>query len=60
MAVMGTLLFSHILPVLLAFFGILFIISGEMDNSKYKLGLGIVLFIVGAISPFILLRIIVL
>ncbi|OWT32843.1 hypothetical protein BGI41_05500 [Methanobrevibacter sp. 87.7] len=56
MAVTGTLLFSHVLPVLLAFFGILFLISGIMDNNKYKLGLGLFLFVFAAISPFIFLR----
>ncbi|MDD5959259.1 hypothetical protein [Methanobrevibacter wolinii] len=56
MAFTGTLLFSHILPVLLAFFGVLFLISGEMDNNRYKLGLGIFLFVFAAVSPFIFLR----
>ena len=56
MPVNGTLLFSHILQVVLAFFGVLFIISGEMDNNRYKLMVGIVLFLIAAFSPFIVLR----
>lgn len=52
----GTLLFSHILPFVLAFFGILFIISGAMDDDKPKFLLGLLLFIVAAIGPFIILR----
>ncbi|WP_461461448.1 hypothetical protein [Methanobrevibacter sp.] len=56
MAVGGSLIFSHILPVVLGFFGILFLISGVMDNDKYKSILGAFLFILAAVSPFIFLR----
>lgn len=56
MAVGGSLIFSHILPVIFGFFGILFLISGVMDNNKYKSILGAFLFIFAAVSPFIFLR----
>lgn len=56
MAVGGSLIFSHILPVIFGFFGILFLISGVMDNDKYKSIIGAFLFIFAAVSPFIFLR----
>lgn len=56
MAIVGTTIFSHILPVTLGFFGILFIITGVMNNEKSKLILGISLFILACVSPFIILR----
>lgn len=57
MALSGSLIFSHILPVVFAFFGILFLISGIMDNNRTKSILGAFLFIFAAVSPFIFLRV---
>jgi hypothetical protein len=51
----GTLIFSHILPVILGFFGILLLISGVMDDEEQTTILGIGLFILAAVSPFIIL-----
>ncbi len=34
----GTTIFSHILPVILGFFGILLIISGLLDEKKRAMG----------------------
>ncbi|WP_407416562.1 hypothetical protein [Methanobrevibacter sp.] len=56
MALTGATLFSHILPVIFGFFGILFIISGVLDDNKPKLGLGIVLFIVACSFPYVVLN----
>lgn len=56
MAVPGSIIFSHVLPVILAFFGIIFLISGVMDNNKFKSVIGALLFILAAVSPFIFLR----
>ena len=56
MAVVGTTIFSHILPVIFAFFSILLIISGSLDEDNTKLGLGIALFVIACISPYIVLN----
>lgn len=56
MAVVGTTIFSHIIPIVLGFFGVLYIASGIMDDKKSKLILGIFLFVTAAILPFIVLR----
>lgn len=56
MAVIGTTIFSHILPVLFGFFGLLLIISGILDENNPKLGLGVVLFAVGCAFPYVVLN----
>jgi uncharacterized membrane protein YtjA (UPF0391 family) len=56
MAMTGTMIFSHIIPVILGFFGILITASGIMDDKKELLVIGIVLFVIACISPFIVLR----
>ena len=55
MALTGTTIFSHILPIIFGFFGLLFIISGLLDDNKPKFGLGIVLFIVACAFPYVVL-----
>lgn len=52
----GTTIFSHILPVILGFFGILLIISGLLDEKKELWVIGIILFICACIFPFIILN----
>ncbi|WP_407424280.1 hypothetical protein [Methanobrevibacter sp.] len=59
MAIVGTTIFSHILPVICGFFALLFIISGSLEENKAKLGLGIVLFIIACIFPYIFLSVLV-
>lgn len=56
MALIGTTIFSHILPVIFGFFGLLLIISGILDENNPKLGLGIVLFIVACAFPYVVLN----
>ncbi|MCQ2971747.1 MAG: hypothetical protein MJ209_00380 [archaeon] len=56
MAMTGTTIFSHIIPVIFGIFGVLLTISGVMDEDKSKLILGIFLFAFACISPFIFLR----
>ena len=56
MAFAGITLFSHILPVRFGFFGVLLLISGTLDENKYKFSIGIVLFVLAAILPYIILR----
>ena len=55
----GTTIFSHILPVICGFFGLIFIISGSLEEDKGKLALGIVLFLVACIFPYVILSILV-
>ena len=56
MAFTGITLFSHIIPVILGFFGVLLLIGGILDNKKYRTILGIVVFVMAAILPYIILR----
>ncbi len=51
------IIFSHILPLILAFFSILLIIDGIMDEQRYISIIGIVLFLIAAIGPFLVLSI---
>ncbi|WP_299524294.1 hypothetical protein [uncultured Methanobrevibacter sp.] len=60
MAFVGITLFSHILPVILGFFGVLLLIGGTLDDNKYKFSFGVLLFILAAILPYIVLRFILL
>lgn len=56
MAVVGTTIFSHILPVIFGFIALILIISGSLDENKPKLGLGIALFVIACIAPYIILN----
>ncbi len=56
MAIVGTTIFSHIIPAIFGFFAVLLIISGFLDDNKPKLYLGIVLFIIACIFPYVVLR----
>ena len=51
----GTLIFSHIIPVILGFFGVLLLVSGIMDDEERTTIIGVVLFILAAFSPFLIL-----
>lgn len=59
MALIGTTIFSHILPVICGFFGIVMIISGSLEENKNKLGLGVALFIIACAFPYIILSVLV-
>ncbi len=49
------IIFSHILPLILGFFSILLIINGIMDEEKHISIIGIILFLVASIGPFLIL-----
>ena len=49
------IIFSHILPLIIGFFSILLMINGIMDEEKIITALGIILFLVAAIGPFLVL-----
>lgn len=59
MAIVGTTIFSHILPVIFGFFGLILIISGSLDDDRPKLGLGIALFVMACIFPYLVLSVLV-
>jgi len=54
----GTLLFSHILPAVLGFFGVMIFIAGVMDEEQQVTLVGIGIFVLGCILPFIVLNLI--
>lgn len=56
MAFTGITLFSHIIPAILGFFGVLLLIAGSLDENKYKFSIGILLFILAVALPYIVLR----
>ena len=59
MAIIGTTVFSHILPVICGFFGLINIISGALEEDKGKLILGAAFFIVACVMPYIVLSVLV-
>nr|WP_295000521.1 hypothetical protein [uncultured Methanobrevibacter sp.] len=59
MAMVGTTIFSHILPVIFGFFALILIISGSLEDNNPKLGLGIALFIIACIFPYVVLSVLV-
>ncbi len=56
MAIVGTTIFSHILPVIFGFFAFILIISGSLEESKLKLVFGVVLFIIACAFPYVVLN----
>lgn len=59
MAIVGTTIFSHILPVFFGLLAIILIISGSLEENKSKLGLGIVVFIIACTFPYLILSVLV-
>lgn len=59
MAIVGTTIFSHILPVIIGFFSILLIINGSLEEDRNKLGLGVVLFVIACVFPYLILSVLV-
>lgn len=56
--VTSSLIFSHILPPILAFIGIILITSGIMDYKNRYILAGIALFFIAGLSPFVILPLI--
>lgn len=56
MPMTGSTIFSHIVPVIFGFVGLMLIMSGIMDNNKPKWALGIVLFVIGCAFPYVVLN----
>lgn len=59
MAIVGTTIFSHIIPVIFGLLGVILIISGALDEDKVKLGLGIALFVIACVFPYVVLSVLV-
>lgn len=59
MAIMGTTIFSHILPVIFGFFALILIISGSLEDNKPKLGLGLALFVIACVFPYVVLSVLI-
>ncbi len=59
MAIVGTTIFSHILPVVCGFFGVVNILSGFLEEDKTKLYLGIVFFIAACVLPYVILSVLI-
>ena len=59
MAIMGTTIFSHILPVIFGFFALILIISGSLEDNNPKLGLGIALFVIACAFPYLVLSVLI-
>ncbi|WP_407453120.1 hypothetical protein [Methanobrevibacter sp.] len=55
MAMIGTTIFSHILPVICGFFAFVLMISGALEENRNKLGFGIALFVIACIFPYLIL-----
>ena len=55
MPMTGSTIFSHIVPVIFGFIGLMLIMSGIMDDNRPKWGLGIVLFVIGCAFPYVIL-----
>ena len=55
----GTLIYSHVIPAVLGFLGLMFIASGIMDRKNEYTILGIVLFLAAGLLPFIILPLII-
>ncbi len=59
MAIIGTTIFSHILPVIFGFFALILVISGSLEDNNPKLGLGIALFVIACVFPYLVLSVLI-
>ena len=57
--IFGSLLYSHILPPIMAFIGIILLCSGVMDNKRNYTLAGIVIFFGAGLLPFLILPLII-
>lgn len=51
----GIMIFSHIIPVVLGFFGVLTLINGIMDDKQDTTIIGTALILIGVAIPFLIL-----
>ena len=55
----AVLLYSEFIPTILAIAGMYFILTGGLDENRVQLGVGIGLFVLAIIVPFITLSILI-
>ncbi|HIH35053.1 MAG TPA: hypothetical protein HA355_04540 [Methanosphaera sp.] len=53
------LLYTEILPTILAVAGIYFMLTGGLDENRVQLMVGIGLFILAVIAPFVILSVLI-
>ncbi len=53
--IIGSLLYSHVIPIILAFVGVILLCSGIMDRKKNYTIAGIILFFAAGTLPFLIL-----
>lgn len=51
----GILIFTHIMPVILGFLGILFLIQGIMEKKRPLTVIGTIMFFIAGVMPFIII-----
>jgi hypothetical protein len=56
--VSGFLIYSHVLPAIIGFLGILFIANGIMDRKMQYTIVGVALFFAAGVLPFLILPLI--
>nr|WP_148217876.1 hypothetical protein [Methanothermus fervidus] len=54
----GLVFYSHVIPFILGLIGILLMCTGVMDDKPMYTSLGLIIFFVGGLLPFIILPII--
>jgi len=52
----SSLIFSHIIPPILAFTGIIVITIGIMDSNNRRTLIGVLIFLIAGLSPFVILQ----
>lgn len=53
------LLYSEIIPTILAIVGIYFMLTGGLEENRIQLAVGVILFILSVIVPFVTLSILI-
>lgn len=53
--IMNSLIFSHIIPPILAFIGVILIATGIMDRKNRYTLMGVALFLAAGMLPFLIL-----
>jgi hypothetical protein len=56
--IFGSLLYSHIIPPVLAFIGVILLCSGIMDRKRNYTIAGIVFFFAAGLLPFLILPVV--
>jgi len=52
----GSVFYSHVMPAIVGFLGIILICNGMMDDKRSQVLVGVLLFFVAGLLPFFILR----